>query len=248
KLLFAEPLADPEDLQRVIALLCKNLCEDLERRGVGARRLDLVFMRVDNIAQAVRIGTSRANRNSTHLAKLLGERLVLVDPGFGIEEATLTASWIEALTERQIVGAHVAKPGENADVGDLGDKLRIKLGAERVFRVVAVESDVRARYIKRVPAMAASKGANWPDDLPRPSRLLTPPELVNAIAEIPDAPPRFFVWRKTRHSIKADGPERILGEWWRSDDEVGLQRDYYRVENVQGERFWLFRDAPAADG
>lgn len=249
KLRFPEPLGDPEDLQRVIDLLCKDLVQELERRGVGARRLDLVFMRVDNIAQAVRIGTSRPNRSPAHLAKLLGERLVLVDPGFGIEEATVTASWIEAVTEKQIVGAHVAKPGENADVADLVDKLRVKLGAERVFRLVPQESDIPERTIKRVPAMATADGATWPDDLPRPSRLLTPPELVNAIAEVPDAPPRFFVWRKTRHSVvKADGPERILGEWWRSDKELSLQRDYYRVENLQGERFWLFRDAPAADG
>jgi protein ImuB len=249
RLRFAEPLADPDDLQRVIALLCQNLTDDLEQRGVGARRLDLVFTRVDNIAQAVRIGTSRPNRNAAHLAKLLGERLVLIDPGFGIEEATLTASWIEALTERQMVGAHVAKAGENVDVGDLVDRLRIKLGADRVFRMMPVESDVPERASKRVPAMAQAKGVTWPDDLPRPSRLLTPPELVNAIAEVPDAAPRFFVWRKSRHSIvKADGPERILGEWWRDDAEIGKQRDYYRVENVEGQRFWLFRDAPADEG
>jgi protein ImuB len=230
-------------------LLCQNLTDDLEQRGVGARRLDLVFTRVDNIAQAVRIGTSRPNRNAAHLAKLLGERLVLIDPGFGIEEATLTASWIEALTERQMVGAHVAKAGENVDVGDLVDRLRIKLGADRVFRMMPVESDVPERASKRVPAMAQAKGVTWPDDLPRPSRLLTPPELVNAIAEVPDAAPRFFVWRKSRHSIvKADGPERILGEWWRDDAEIGKQRDYYRVENVEGQRFWLFRDAPADEG
>jgi protein ImuB len=105
KLRFAEPLSDPDNLQRVIGILCQSLAGDLERRGVGARRLDLVFMRVDNIAQAVRIGTSRPNRNAAHLAKLLA------DPGFGIEEATLTASWIEALAERQTVGAHVAKAG-----------------------------------------------------------------------------------------------------------------------------------------
>jgi protein ImuB len=147
------------------------------------------------------------------------------------------------------VGSHVAKPGENADVGDLVDKLRVKLGAERVFRVVPIESDIPERVAKRVPAMSETKGANWPADLPRPSRLLTPPELVNAMAEIPDAPPRFFVWRKVRHRVvKADGPERILGEWWVSNAETRLQRDYYRVENVQGERFWLFRDAPAAEG
>jgi protein ImuB len=168
KLIFAEPLGDPEDLQRVIGLLCKTLTDDLEQRGVGARRLDLVFMRVDNIAQAARVGTSRPNRNAAHLAKLLGERLVLVDPGFGIEAATLTASWIEALTERQIVGNHVARAGENADVGDLVDKLRVKLGAERVFRMTPVESEFPERVIKRVPAMANSNGATWPSDLPRP--------------------------------------------------------------------------------
>ena len=249
KLRFAEPLSDPDNLQRVIGMLCQSLAGDLEQRGVGARRLDLVFMRVDNIAQAVRIGTSRPNRNAAHLAKLLAERLVLVDPGFGIEEATLTASWIEALTERQTIGAHVAKAAESADVGELVDRLRVKLGAERVFRVEPVESDIPERAAKRVSAMAEAKGVSWPDDLPRPSRLLTPPELVNATAEVPDAAPRLFVWRKTRHRIvKADGPECILGEWWVSDGDIGLQRDYYRVENIQGERFWLFRDAPAEQG
>jgi protein ImuB len=249
KLRFAEPLVDADNLQRVITMLCESLAEDLERRGVGARRLDLVFQRVDNITQAVRIGTSRPNRNATHLAKLLGERLVLVDPGFGIEEATLTASWIEAVTERQTIGAHVAKAGENVDVGELVDRLRVKLGAERVFRMMPVESDIPERASKRVPAMTKARGATWPDDLPRPSRLLTPPELVSAMAEVPDSPPRFSIWRKIRHRVvKADGPERILGEWWASDQEIGLQRDYYRVENVQGERFWLFRDAPAEQG
>jgi protein ImuB len=90
---------------------------------------------------------------------------------------------------------------------------------------------------------------DWPEDLPRPSRLLWPPQPVNALAEILDAPPRSFIWRKVRHRIaKADGPERSLSEWWLSDEETSLQRDYYRVENMQGERFWLFRDAPADQG
>lgn len=154
-----------EHIQRVIALLCKDLVQELERRGVGARRLDLVFMRVDNIAQAVRVGTSGPT-NPVHLAKLLGERLVLVDPGFGIEEATLTASWIEAVTEKQIVGAHVARPGDDGDVSDLVDKLRVKLGAERVSRLVPHESDIPERVARRVPAMANTNGATWPNDLP----------------------------------------------------------------------------------
>lgn len=246
---FAEPICEPEDLQRVIAALCETLTRDLEAKGIGARRLDLVFLRVDNVAQAVRVGTARPNRDTKHLAKLLGERLVLVDPGLGIEQATLTASWVEALTERQTIGRHVGKGGDEADVGSLVDTLQVRLGGKRVFRLAPVESEIPERSVKRIAALAEARGANWPHDLPRPARLLSPPEPVAAIAEIPDAPPRLFTWRKVQHRIvKADGPERILGEWWLSDAETGMQRDYYRVENGNGERFWLFRDAPAEAG
>jgi protein ImuB len=131
ELRFAEPLSDPEDLKRVIERLCEELCRDLETRGVGARRLDLVFLRVDNLAQAVRIGLSRPYREPKHLAKLLAERLVLVDPGFGIETASLTGSWVEAVTERQTVGRHVGADGADVDadvdVSQLVDTLGVRL-------------------------------------------------------------------------------------------------------------------------
>jgi protein ImuB len=246
---FAEPIGKPEDLQLVIANLCDTLTRELELRGIGARRLDLVFLRVDNVAQAARIGTSRPTRDGKHLGKLLTERLVLIDPGFGIEQATLTASWIEALTERQTIGRHVSKNADADDIGTLVDTLRVRLGPERVFRLMPVESDIPERCVKRIAPVAEPKGITWPVDLPRPARLLTPPEAVTAVAEIPDSPPLFFVWRKIRHRVvKADGPERILGEWWVAEGDIGMQRDYYRVENASGERFWLFRDAPADQG
>ena len=246
---FAEPVGEHDDLQRIIAALCDQLMPELERRGIGARRLDLVFRRVDHVAQAIRIGTARPSRDGRHLAKLLGERLVLVDPGFGIEEAELTASWIEALTERQTLGAHVGDDDQVADVARLVDTLRTRFGPARVFRLAQVESDMPERATARVSPVAPPSGATWPADLPRPARLFTPPEAVTAVAEIPDAPPLFFVWRRVRHRVvKADGPERITGEWWRADAEAGTRRDYYRVENAHGERFWLFRDAPAEAG
>lgn len=246
---FVDPVSTPEDLQRVIDKLCECLTRDLELKGIGARRLDLVFLRVDNMAQAIRIGTSRPNRDQKHLARLLGDRLVLVDPGFGVERATLTASWVEALTERQTVGRHVSVDDADADIGTLVDTLRTRLGPERVFRLAPVESDIPERAVKRVGPVAPATGISWPDDLPRPARLLNPPELVKVIAQLPDLPPALFVWRNTsRRIIKADGPERILGEWWVSDKDIGLRRDYYRVECQGGERFWLFRDAPAQDG
>jgi len=44
------------------------------------------------------------------------------------------------------------------------------------------------------------------------------------------------------HRIKkADGPERIEREWWL---EKGPRRDYYRVEDEEGQRYWLFRSGP----
>ena len=249
ELKFAEPIGDPEDLKRVISKLCELLCPELERCGVGARRLDLVFMRVDNLTQAVRIGLSRPYREPVHLSKLLAERLVLVDPGFGIESAALTASWIEALTERQTIGRHIAAEGSDVDVGQLVDTLAVRLGQDSVYRCVPVESGLPERAVKRVPALDPAHGAAWPKHLPRPARLFSPPEKIIAIAELPDRPPRQFTWRHQRlRVIRADGPERIHGEWWISDGETNLTRDYYRVETADGARYWLFRDAPAERG
>ena len=67
------------------------------------------------------------------------------------------------------------------------------------------------------------------------------PEQVEAVAEVPDGPPIRFRWRKTLYRIaRSEGPERIACEWWR-DGRGGQSRDYFRVEDAQGYRFWLFR-------
>ncbi|HJE24389.1 MAG TPA: DNA polymerase Y family protein [Methylorubrum populi] len=240
---FAEPVGARETLERVVADLCARLVPELERRGLEARRLDLVFVRVDRLDQAIRIGTAKPSRDGAHLARLLTERLSLIDPGFGIEEALLCAAKVEPLAERQ--GSHLAERPQALDLAALVDTLVVRLGAARVYRLAPVESDLPERVMRRVPALADPLGVVWPADLPRPVRLLAPPEPVTAVAEIPDAPPLFFVWRDIRHRIvRADGPERILGEWWVADAEAELTRDYYRVETEAGERFWLFRDGP----
>jgi protein ImuB len=249
ELRFAEPVGDPEDLKRIIQKLADKLCLDLEARGIGARRLDLVFVRVDNIAQAARIGLSRPYREPKHLAKLLAERLVVVDPGFGIETASLTASWVEALVERQTIGRHVGADGSQHEVSQLIDTLGVRLGENNVFRLTPVESLLPERVTRRVPALHPTEGLAWPKNLPRPARLFLQPEKVEAVAELPDHPPRMFIWRKARHRVaKADGPERIHGEWWISEGETKLVRDYYRVETTDGTRYWLFRDGPTEQG
>ena len=79
---------------------------------------------------------------------------------------------------------------------------------------------------------------------PRPIRLFEPPEPVDAFWLLPDDPPFRFTWRRRPHRVtRADGPERIAEEWWRSEGSgaVDAIRDYYRVEDEEGRRFWLFR-------
>ena len=81
------------------------------------------------------------------------------------------------------------------------------------------------------------------DAPPRPLLLLDPPETVDAIAEVPDGPPYRFRWRGTQHRVaQHEGPERIVMPWWDGRrKEARLTRDYYRVEDDTGHRFWLFR-------
>jgi len=78
----------------------------------------------------------------------------------------------------------------------------------------------------------------------RPISLLPIPEPIEAIAPVPDDPPLTFRWRRIQHRVAfADGPERIEPEWWRHQD-TAKARDYYRVEDLAGRRFWLYREGP----
>jgi len=94
--------------------------------------------------------------------------------------------------------------------------------------------------------LATMKGA-------RPTRLLQRPEPVEVMALLPDDPPRQFHWRRHAHKVvRVEGPERVADEWWRPRlngriapaNTVPPVRDYYRVEDDDGGRFWLFRDGP----
>ena len=242
RLCFVEPLLTAEALETAISAGLAPLCTRMEHTGQGARRIDVLFERVDGEIQALRIGTARPSRDATHLSRLLLERLDTVDPGLGIEAMRIVAPLVEAL--------HWIQPsagGEAADVSALVDRLSNRLGAECVYRVEPVESDVPERSVRRVPALAKPGGTTWPAGT-RPTRLLHPPRPVEALALLPDQPPVAFTWRKRRHRIRrADGPERIYAEWWRNDAETHAVRDYFQVEDEDGQRFWLFRQGDGVD-
>jgi protein ImuB len=241
---FAEPIGAAETIARYIGKLSVELSGRLEANGLGARRLDLICHRVDSQAQAIRVGTATPVRDAKRLTRLLCDRIETIDPGFGIEVMTLAASAAEPLIPRQSVSTLIDEGVP--DVSDLVDTLMNRVGEGAIYRLAPVASDVPERSVRQIPALAAESGAGWPGHWPRPSRLLPQPEPVEAVALLPDHPPASFTWRGVRRRVKrADGPERVFGEWWKRDAELAAVRDYFRVEDAAGERYWLYR---AGDG
>lgn len=254
---FVEPLLTAEAFAAVIARLAGLVCGEMERAGQGARRLDLLFERVDGTIQYVRISTARPSRHAGHLARLLCEKLERVDPGLGVEAMRLVVPLAEPLAYAQAVAGLSGTEGIGQDVSALVDRLENRLGSQRIWRIEPVESDVPERSVRRVPAVPPRIGNRhapsphrtaWPPELPRPVRLLDPPQPVDAMALLPDQPPVAFTWRRVRHRVRrADGPERIAGEWWKRAGEMRSIRDYFRVEDEEGRRFWLFRRGDGED-
>jgi protein ImuB len=245
RLAFVEPLLTAEAFSSVIVQLMNMVCGDLERAGLGARRLDLLFERVDGSIQAIRVGTARPVRDARHLGRMLDERLERIDPGLGVEAMHLIVAAANPLGFVQTASSLVGEA--SPDLAPLVDCLANRLGESRIYRIAPVESDVPERSVSRVPVLSRVAGS-WPADLPRPVRLLDPPQPIDAMALLPDHPPVAFTWRRVRHRVRhADGPERIAGEWWKRDREWVSVRDYFRVEDEEGRRFWLFRRGNGSD-
>ena len=242
---FAEPIAAHETITRYIGKLVDQLCIDLETKALGARKLDLLFFRVDSQTASIRVGTAKPAREAKRLKRLLCDRLETVDPGFGIEKMVLAATVAEPLDYRTVSSSLLEAPAP--DISGLIDTLanRVSVGGN-IYRLAAVESDIPERSTMQVEALAPATSASWSLNWPRPMRLLNPPEAIETMALLPDHPPAAFIWRGQRRRVKrADGPERVFGEWWKRDAEINAVRDYFQVEDDAGERYWLFR---AGDG
>jgi protein ImuB len=240
---FAEPIAAPEDLARALAWLAGRLGARLEREGLGARRFHARFLRVDGLAPAIGIATARPVREAAYVLKLLAGKLDTVDPGFGVEMVALEAQALGPLAAQQ--AALDGKPDAGADLAATLDTLIARLGEGALWRPVPLGSHVPERAVGRAGPLTS---VAWPAQLPdRPLRLFTPPEPIEATAPVPDDPPLLFRWRGRVHRVRtASGPERIAAEWWRRTPDPtrplhDFIRDYYRVEDQQGGRFWVFR-------
>jgi len=246
KQVFAEPIGAPETIAKYVGKLVVILCQALEQQALGARRLDLLCHRVDNRIEVVRVGMATPVRDVKRLTRLLTDKIETIDPGFGIEIMILVAVVAEPLEPKQRISSLVQET--EADVSSLVDVLVNRVGERRIYRLEPVASDVPERSVKRVAPLAPKTEGDWPTSWPRPARLLANPELIETLALLPDHPPVWFTWRGVRRRVaRADGPERVFGEWWKADPELEAVRDYFQVEDENGERYWIYRAGDGVD-
>ena len=254
RLVFAEPIGRSEDISLALDKLLATLCPELEEATLGARRLELIIFRVDNTRDSLVIGTSQPSRDPDHLARLFRDDLDKLDPGFGIEVIVLAAAETNALAARQIDIAGKTAQQANENAAKLVDRLSGRLGIGNVIRLHPVESHLPECASEARPALIAVESENnWDGPLRRPLRplqLLTQPLPIDVMAPVPDGPPVMFRWRKQQHKVaRAEGPERISPEWWRptqlqtrSRSLTKETRDYYRLEDQNGNRYWVYRE------
>ncbi len=246
---FADFIMTPEDLRRAIDMLAAKLCRRLSEAGQGGKRFEVRFFGADNSIQRISIATSLPNRDAKGIAKLLAAKLETIDPGFGIEVVTLRAGRIEPMAEQQI--AMDTRSDALANIAPLIDKLGNRLGFRNVWRFALYESHWPERSVTQVAPMAEPYKPVWQNGWARPIRLLSRPELIDVTASVPDNPPRQLRWGGVlRRTPRAEGPERIAPEWWQepAGEKPSEIRDYYRIEDESGARFWVYREGLYAEG
>ncbi len=240
---FAEPVTEIAGVAARLPAMLDDLAAQLARSGLGATGLRLTGCRIDGCVTSigVRMGASRDTRLWRRLIDTAG--LEHLDLGFGIDALVLAASGtgIVAEADRALQDEETTRES----LSELIDRLsaRLRRGAVRVARGEASWLPERAeRWHPAQGSRLDQVGPSDPSAIPRPLIILDPPEIIEATALVPHGAPVQFRWRRlVRRVARVEGPERIAPEWWRGPPSART-RDYYRVEDTEGQRFWLFRE------
>jgi protein ImuB len=245
---FLEPVSQREALESVIGDLLREVAVLLEQRGEGGRGFELSFFRADGHVRRLGVETLRPTRDDNFLGRLFSEKLDSLadplDPGFGFDALRLAVPRAETCDARQESFGGASQSDAERELSELLDRLTTRFGRARVLRFMREDAYEPERESFVVPASAPP--SKWPAPIPgepptRPLALFDPPQPVEVVALAPDGPPARFRWRRKMHDVlRAEGPERIAPDW-RAHGLAAPERDYYRVEDREGRRFWLFR-------
>ena len=241
---FLSPILALEAIEATLNRLADDLVVLLERRGKGARRLELALFRVDGAAWRLGLSASRPLNEARAIQRLFRERLLHgepIDPGFGIDLMRLSCGLAEDAAPSQHAFERAFEAEKASRLADLIDGLSARLGPSRIVRQRLIDAHLPEHSVvwRSASATAAPDALIATDN--RPLRLFERPEPIETLAEVPDGPPLRFRWRRVLREVAAiEGPERIAPPWWRGSG--GPTRDYFRAEDAQGRRYWLYRE------
>lgn len=242
--ILAEPISTAGSVEYVLHDLVKEICARLEKNHLGSRRMDLACYRTDGTVDRCEVRTSKPNRAIPHLMRLFSEKLEKLWADFGFETFVLSVPDVEALHPAQLSLSPSDATGDEGSFDLLVDRLGMRLGFAEVNRIQVRESYLPEHAVELRPAAASAlAGAEWPAYRVRPIRLIDPPMPVQVSILIPGGSPvQFFIGQKQHRIVRSEGPERLTAEWWREPGSRYGTRDYYRIEDDKGFRFWIFCD------
>jgi protein ImuB len=240
---WAEPVGDLEGVEARLPELAADLAGPLERDGQGARALTLTGFRSDGRTTALSVRMSLPGRDAGVWLRLFREAgLGRLELGFGLDALMLTADVAEPMVARQAALEAGAQTRQAESLAALVDRLTARLGEAHVLTPEAVDSWIPERAERLRPALGRPVTAVPGDAARRPILLLDPPEPIHdPLFDLPDGAPARFTWRRApRRVTRAEGPERLAPEWWRTGK--ARTRDYYCLEDADGARYWVFRE------
>ena len=242
--ILAEPISTTGAVEYVLRDLLQEICERLEKNHLGSRHMDLACYRVDGTVNRCEIRTSKPTRSTPHLMGLFRERLDTLRSGFGFERFVLSVLVTEALDPVQLSLSQANPVTDESSFDALIDRLGMRLGFQEVNRAWVRESFLPEHAVEFRPATApTAASAEWPAYRVRPVHLIDPPLRINVSILIPGGSPvQLFIGLRKHRIARSEGPERLTAEWWRNKTSRWGTRDYYRIEDDQGVRFWIFRD------
>lgn len=238
------PTTDREALEYVLRRLIDQIVTRLGERCEGVQQLEVQLDCGPKGSSTLLAGTVRPSTCQKHLAELLLAHLEqIVLPG-EVQAVRLTVRHSGPLDVRQ---RHLFERDNEEtrqrELARLVDRLSSRLGKERVVRP-RIYPDILPEFAVRWQPLldcGAETSSLAPETrvATRPLCLWRHPQPITVVSVVPNGPPMQFDHEGRTHTIAhAWGPERLAAGWWRG---AHAQRDYYRVETKQGQRFWLFR-------
>ena len=257
---FAEPISTDCVIAAALSSLAQMLIAAMDRAGKGARMLEASFFRTDGAVRSISVQTGQPVTKPGFIDRLFRERLDALadplDPGFGFDLIRLSASRTEIVVQEQ--RDFDTRSQDNDEIAALIDRIAARIGGKRVIVHLPQDTHIPERATIAASAqhhLAAATHAAWPERVDsepplRPLQLFERPEEIKVIADFPHGPPAQFNWRRAQHRIaRVEGPERIAMEWWTQspgtnpiENKEARTRDYFRIEDGEGCRFWLYRE------